>query len=69
MLVDSYNPEVDETVTTAALPFRFSSGLHDGQFSSRPPKAANTDDILAALSYSTDEIARLHETGAVIASS
>jgi len=70
MLVDSYNPEVDETVTTAALPFRFSSGLHDGQFSSRPPKKGeHTDDILAALSYSTDEIARLHETGAVIASS
>lgn len=70
MLVDSYNPEVDETVATATLPFRFSSGLHDGQFSSRPPKKGeHTDDILAALSYSEDEIAGLHETGAVRSSS
>lgn len=70
LLVDSYNPEVDEDVVTAALPFRFSSGFHDGQFSSRPPeKGEHTEDILEALSYSPAEIERLHENGAVISSS
>lgn len=70
MLVDTYNPEVDKDVVTAALPFRFSSGIHDGGYSSPPPKKGeHTDDILAALSYSEGEIERLHETGAVISSS
>lgn len=70
MLVDSYNPEVEERVVTAALPFRFSSGLHAGQFSSCPPKKGeHTNDILAALSYSESEIERLRETGTVISNS
>jgi len=42
MLVDSYNPEADEEVVTPALPFRFSSAIHDGTFSSRPPKKEST---------------------------
>ncbi|WP_226007060.1 CaiB/BaiF CoA transferase family protein [Natrinema salinisoli] len=70
MLVDTYNPEVDEDVVTAGLPFRFSTGIHDGGFSSRPPKKGeHTETILEALSYSASEIERLHETGAVISSS
>lgn len=70
LLVDSYNPEADEEVVAPSLPFRFSSGIHDGGFSSRPPKKGeHTDDILSALSYSASEIERLHETGAVITGS
>ncbi|MFC6837936.1 CaiB/BaiF CoA transferase family protein [Halomarina ordinaria] len=69
MLVDTYNPEVDEEVVTAALPFRFSTGIHGGGYSSPPPKKGeHTDDILTALSYSEREIERLHETGAVSSS-
>ncbi|ELY38929.1 CaiB/BaiF CoA transferase family protein [Natronorubrum tibetense] len=70
MIVDSYNPEVDEQVLAASLPFRFSSNIHDGQFSSRPPKKGeHTDHILEALSYSDDEIERFHERDAVFSSS
>jgi crotonobetainyl-CoA:carnitine CoA-transferase CaiB-like acyl-CoA transferase len=70
LLVDSYNPEADEEVLTPTLPFRFSSGLYDGHFSSRPPKKGeHTEDVLSALSYSEHEIERLHEAGAVISSS
>ncbi|WP_408958944.1 CaiB/BaiF CoA transferase family protein [Natrinema sp. 74] len=69
-LVESYNPEVDEPVVTAALPFRFSSAIHDGEFSSLPPKKGeHTDDVLAALSYSEREIETLHDAGAVSSSS
>ncbi|WP_211263585.1 CaiB/BaiF CoA transferase family protein [Halalkalicoccus paucihalophilus] len=70
MIVDSYNPEVDEQVLTASLPFHFNSGIHDGQFSSRPPKKGeHTDHILEALLYSKNEIEQFYENDAVISSS
>jgi len=68
MLVDSYNPEADEEVVTPALPFRFSSAIHDGTFSSRPPKKGeNTVDILETLSYTEREIVNLFEQDVVFA--
>lgn len=68
MLVDSYNPEADEEVVTPALPFRFSSAIHDGTFSSRPPKKGeHTADVLEALSYTEREIANLVEQDVVFA--
>ncbi len=68
-LVDSYNPETDESVVTAALPFRFSSAIHDGEYSSLPPaKGEHTEDVLAALSYSEREIEALRDAGAVSSS-
>ncbi|ELY92084.1 L-carnitine dehydratase/bile acid-inducible protein F [Natrialba hulunbeirensis JCM 10989] len=66
MLVESYNPETDEAVVAPALPFRFSAGIHDGGFSSRPPaKGEQTAEILEALSYSAADIDRLHEQDVV----
>lgn len=68
MLVDSYNPEADEEVVTPALPFRFSSAIHDGTFSSRPPKKGeHTVDILETLSYTEREIVNLFEQDVVFA--
>ncbi|MFB1062692.1 CaiB/BaiF CoA transferase family protein [Natrinema sp. H-ect4] len=68
MLVDSYNPEADEEVVTPALPFRFRSAIHDGTFSSRPPKKGeHTVDILETLSYTEREIVNLFEQDVVFA--
>ncbi|PGF17710.1 carnitine dehydratase [Natrinema sp. CBA1119] len=68
MLVDSYNPEADEDVVTPALPFRFRSAIHDGTFSSRPPKKGeHTVDILETLSYTEREIVDLFEQDVVFA--
>lgn len=62
LIVDSYNPEVKTSVKVPALPFRFSSGIHSGEFSSRPPKKGeHTAEILETLSYSKSEIDRLLE--------
>lgn len=70
LIVDSYNPEVDEPVSAPSLPFRFNSGIHGSGFSSRPPKKGeHTDEILAALSYSESEIESLHEVDAVFSGS
>ncbi|ELY92286.1 L-carnitine dehydratase/bile acid-inducible protein F [Natrialba hulunbeirensis JCM 10989] len=66
MLVDSYNPEADDEVVAPALPFRFSSAIHDGTFSTRPPKKGeHTTDILEALSYPEEEIADLFDQNVV----
>ncbi|ELY26584.1 L-carnitine dehydratase/bile acid-inducible protein F [Natrialba magadii ATCC 43099] len=68
MLVDSYNPEADEEVVTPALPFRFSSAIHDGTFSTQPPKKGeHTAEILEALSYSESEIVNLFDQDVVFA--
>lgn len=62
MLVNSYNPEANEEVITPALPFRFSSAIYDGTFSSRPPaKGEHTATVLKALSYTETEISKLFE--------
>lgn len=66
LIIDSFNPEVETPVKAPALPFRFSSGIHSGGFSSRPPKKGeHTAEILEALSYSKSEIDRLLETEVV----
>ncbi|WP_129116063.1 CaiB/BaiF CoA transferase family protein [Halegenticoccus tardaugens] len=70
LLIDSYNPELEEPVKAPALPFRFSSGIHNGEFSLRPPKIGeHTAEILKSLSYSENEIDRLYKTGAVFSDS
>nr|WP_139327035.1 CoA transferase [Natronorubrum daqingense] len=67
-LVDSTNPETGEEITVPALPFRFSSDIHDGTFSSDPPAVGeHTVDVLESLTYDDGEIERMLETGAVVA--
>lgn len=67
-LVESRNPETGESVLAPALPFRFSSGIHDGTFSSAPPAAGeHTVDVLESLTYDEAEIETMLEEGAVFA--
>lgn len=64
--VESRNPDADEPVIAPALPFRFSSDIHDGTFSSPPPAVGeHTVEILESLSYEADEIEQLLEAEAV----
>jgi crotonobetainyl-CoA:carnitine CoA-transferase CaiB-like acyl-CoA transferase len=66
MVVESRNPETKSSARVSALPFQFSTEIHDGGFSTAPPaKGEHTIDVLQAISYSDEEIARLCEAGVV----
>lgn len=66
MIVESWNPETKSSARVSALPFQFSTGIHDGEFSAPPPaKGEHTIDVLQALSYSDEEIAQLYEDSIV----
>lgn len=70
LLVDSYNPETGESVLAPALPFRFSSAIHDGTFSSNPPAVGeDTVAVLESLDYAVGEIDALLEAGVIFSDS
>lgn len=66
MLADSHNPEVDEPVRVAALPFQFESDGERPDLGGPPPaKGEHTAEVLADMAYSSEEIDELRRDGAV----
>lgn len=66
MLTESYNPEVDEPVDIAALPFTFASDGERPGYSSPPPtKGQHTTEVLEQFAYSDERIETLRNNGVI----
>lgn len=66
MLADSYNPETDEPVEVASLPFQFESDGERPGFSGPPPKKGeHTADVLEQYSYTDAQIETLRKEGVI----
>lgn len=66
MLTESYNPEVDESVNVAALPFQFESDGDRPGFSTPPPqKGEHTVEVLESLLDSEPDLETLERDGVI----
>ena len=63
LAVDAHVPGVDKGVTVPLAGFKFA---HDGPSIERPPArlGEHTDEILASVGYTSEEIAALRKAGA-----
>jgi crotonobetainyl-CoA:carnitine CoA-transferase CaiB-like acyl-CoA transferase len=67
MITDSTDPGSGENVLVPSLPFRFSAGFMNPQYTSTPPKCGeHTIEVLSDLSYDEADIARLEADGTVV---
>ncbi|WP_254533832.1 CaiB/BaiF CoA transferase family protein [Natrinema gelatinilyticum] len=66
MLTESYNPEADEPVDVASLPFTFGSDGDRPGYSTPPPeKGEHTAEVLEQFEYSGNQIETLRSNGAI----
>jgi formyl-CoA transferase len=65
MVVELDQPGAEQTVRLLGLPIKLSRTPGDANRGPGPGLGDHTDDVLAAAGFSAEEIAALHEAGAV----
>jgi crotonobetainyl-CoA:carnitine CoA-transferase CaiB-like acyl-CoA transferase len=65
MVVELDQPGAEQTVRLLGVPIKLSRTPGDAGRAPGPGLGDDTDDVLAAAGFSSDEIAAMHESGAV----